>query len=81
VELEEHIADIRNTYVASFAHAVRQQRARGGSLLVQACFNGEATRTPTADPFHAPMRQDIVPVRNGNADTIMVVRGPVPEFE
>jgi hypothetical protein len=27
------------------------------------------------------MRQDIVPVRNGNADTIMVVRGPVPEFE
>jgi hypothetical protein len=81
VELEELIARIRDVYVNSFAEAVRQQRQRGGSLLVEACFNDEATSTPTADPFHVPMRQDLVPVKNGNAEAIMVVRGPVPRFE
>lgn len=81
MDLEEIIARIRDVYVSAFAQAVRQQRQRGGSLLVEACFNDEATSTPTADPFHLPMRQDLVPVKNGNAEAIMVVRGPLPQFE
>lgn len=84
-DYDKLIQNIHDTYVRVFAKAVKAQRRDDGSVLFEPFMTDEAegiTRECTADPFHVPMRPDIVSVTaGGEPEAYMVVRGPEPEFE
>ena len=59
---------VRGAYFDAFVRAVQAQTNGYAEVLIQPCLNGADTavpRTPRARPFRMPMRQDLVPVKDG----------------
>ena len=74
---------VRGAYLDAFTKAVELQTNGFNEVLIQPCLNDDESEIPratSANPFRVPMRQDIVPVRDGAAQAIMVVRGPEADF-
>jgi len=74
---------VRGAYLDAFVKAVEVQTNGYSEVLIQPCLNNDESEVPratSARPFHVPMRQDMVPVKDGAPQAVMVVRGPEPDF-
>jgi|SRR5688572_7765723 len=83
MEPAEIFESVRAAYFDAFVKAVEVQTSGYAEVLIQPCLNddkSEVPRTPSANPFHVPMRQDMVPVKDGVPQAVLVVKGPEPEF-
>src|SRR5688500_5488873 len=74
---------VRGAYLHAFTKAVELQTNGYNEVLIQPCLNNDESDVPratSARPFRVPMRQDIVPVRDGAPQAVIVVRGPEAAF-
>src|SRR5687768_6325793 len=74
---------VRAAYLNAFVSSIGAQTNGASEVLIQPCLHNPESRvprTPTAKPFRVPMRQDIVPMKDGSPQAVMVVRGPEQDF-
>lgn len=74
---------VRGAYLDAFVKAVEVQTNGYTEVLIQPCLNNDESDVPrqtSVKPFRVPMRQDMVPVKDGSPQAVMVVRGPEPDF-